>query len=424
MQQSIREEINRLTLLIIFATGLGIVTEYLFAFWALAITLYCAWLLLQIRKFYLWLEEGGDNYPPDSGGIWGDIFDTIYRYRHKNNLIKEQLKHQLEHVQASMNALQSGVVSISDNNYIQWWNPEAERLLGFKDILDKGKPINNLIRHPKFIDYLQSKEYQHTITIPSPVSSGDMVEIQITVFGNQQRLLMVKDISRLIRLEQTRQDFVANVSHELRTPLTVINGYLEIIETNIEKIPREWHTPLQKINRQSARMTDIVDDLSILSRLDNQVSSEERSSVDVKTLLESIVQDAQEIRNDIEPVINLKGEGFIIHGSKRELHSCFSNIIFNAIKYAKKETLQLTIEMEEINQSKIIRFIDDGMGIDPVHIPRLTERFYRADKSHSRETGGTGLGLAIVKHVLLRHNAKLNIKSEVGKGSTFICSFI
>ncbi len=423
MRQGIREEINRIILILVFATIAGLVSGYILQAWVFGVLFYAAWLLLKTRAFYLWAEEYDGSYPPDHGGIWGDIFDMIYRFRKRNDAIKEELKQQLEQVQASMNALQHGVVAIDNDDHIRWWNPAAEQLLGFKEPQDSGKPVHNLIRHPKFIDYLQSQSFSSTVVIPSPIDTNTILEIQTTIFGNQQKLLMVQDISRLVRLEQMRKDFVANVSHELRTPLTVINGYLEIIESNIQNLDETWRTPIKKINDQSTRMTEIVEDLSVLSRLDNDETQNDLENISVKPLIERICKDAREIRSDIDINISIEGETFVLSGSESELHSCFSNIIFNAVKYAEAQELNLSIRLEQNDGSQNIHFSDDGIGIDPVHLPRLTERFYRADKSHSRQTGGTGLGLAIVKHILMRHNGELAIESKLGQGSTFSCLF-
>jgi len=423
MHKGLQEEVNRIILITVSAVVLGLMSGQVFTCLLLAGFLYSCWLLHQTRKFYLWLEKDEDSYPPNSGGIWSDIFDIIYRSRQRNKKNQQNLQQELDRVQGFTRALQSGVVLIDNQGIINWWNEAAGDMLGFKTGVDEGKPVYNLLRHPRFIKYFQKEDFSELLSLPSPVNPDRTLEFQITVYGNNEKLVVVQDVTRLIRLEQMRKDFVANVSHELRTPLTVINGYLEPISESLESFDQQWQKPINKVYDQALRMTDIVNDLSTLSRLDNEEAMADGEEINIYELLQSIAADAGEVKPEVETKVTVEGEPVVLHGSSTELHSCFSNLIFNAIKYSKPEGVSIHVVISRHEEGVDVAFRDDGIGIDPIHIPRLTERFYRVDKSHSRQTGGTGLGLAIVKHILSRHNAYLSIDSDLGKGSTFTCHF-
>jgi len=423
MHQGLRDEINRIIMIASLALLIGLLTHYITRSFLIAGFLYTCWLLHQTRLFYTWLENNMEEQPPDSGGIWGDIFDGMYRMRQSNIKSQQKVQQQLDRVQGFTSALQSGIVLLSSEGNINWWNQSAEKLLGFKTEFDIGKPVVNLLRDPAFISYFQNEQYQEVITIPSPVNPGIFLEIQITVYGKNEKLLAVQDVTRLKQLEQMRKDFVANVSHELRTPLTVINGYLEPMVENINEFNPDWQQPISKINAQAQRMTAIVTDLGTLSRLDNNSVTDKNDRVDIAAMIRRIAEEARQMNADKPITIQVEGQSFAVKGSETELQSCFSNLIFNAAKYSKPENIQIDVRYWVDDMGGHVSVKDNGIGIDPSHIPRLTERFYRVDSSHSRKTGGTGLGLAIVKHVLLRHSGRLAIESAPGKGSTFTCHF-
>ena len=246
-------------------------------------------------------------------------------------------------------------------------------------------------------------------------------------------ILVVQDITRLRNLEQMRQDFVANISHELRTPLTVLSGYTETLQDNADDLPKGWKKALDQMQQQTARMNALANDLVMLSQLESTQTPPPETAVDLCSLLQQITKDARIVvdknntnentDNDDNSLIQLEcAEGITIDGETKELYSAFSNLVFNAIKHNPVGT-QIQIKSHTKNNANIIEVSDNGNGIDPKHIPRLTERFYRADQSRASTTGGTGLGLAIVKHVLMRHSASLKIFSTLSKGSTFICHF-
>jgi two-component system phosphate regulon sensor histidine kinase PhoR len=308
------------------------------------------------------------------------------------------------------------------NNYaeLEWWNDASGNLLGLKDPEDIGMPITNIVREPDFKAYFDEAKYESPLELNYPVDQTQVLQIHITLFGKKDRLIVCRDISQIKQLETMRQNFIGNASHELRTPLTVIAGYLETLIEYEDSFPEKWRRPLHQMRQQSDRMQGLIDDLLTLSRLENN-DEENQSTVAISALLNSILEDAKALSAG-KHNITLLCENFNIKGNKTQLSSAFSNLIFNAVKYTP-EGGEIKIKWYKNKHGIYLDVVDNGLGIEQIHIPRLTERFYRADPSRHSETGGSGLGLAIVKHALLRHEGHLEIKSTVGQGSTFSCEF-
>ncbi len=377
----------------------------------------------QFRKLQLWLQHADDIPPPETSGPWGDLLDELARAQKRASIRERTLQTVIRRFQQSSAALQDGIVIIDHNNNLEWWNRSADTLLGLKDSFDRGKPVMNLLRDPRFIRYFRKGQYDDPLELPSPANNDIRLQYQITVFGEGDRLLVARDITRLVRLEQTRQDFVANASHEMRTPLTVIRGY---VETFLDQdLPRPLARAMGQMQAQALRMESLVNDLLLLSRLESSNHLPNEHPVQLKPLLEQILRDAQALAlaQEKEHSISLQLDSELnLAGQEAELHSAFSNLAFNAVRYTPA---QGRIELRWWTDASGGHFsvTDNGIGIDSVHIPRLTERFYRVDVSRSSSSGGTGLGLAIVKHVLVRHDAHLSIESRQGKGSTFCCHF-
>lgn len=250
-----------------------------------------------------------------------------------------------------------------------------------------------------------------------------MLEFQITLFGEGERLMLVRDVSQIHRLESMRKDFVGNVSHELRTPITVINGYLETLLDHKDSVAPRWIKPIEQMHQQSQRMENIVRDLLTLSRLETKAPAKEQDRIDVNSLLRELKGDAEQVFENKSHSFELESDqDLYLRGNSSELYSAISNLLFNAAKYTP-ENGAIKLVAKLCDKGLNVEVIDNGVGIAQQHIPRLTERFYRVDESRSTDTGGTGLGLAIVKHVLARHGAHLEIHSELGKGSRFVCHF-
>ncbi|WP_263081248.1 phosphate regulon sensor histidine kinase PhoR [Endozoicomonas sp. Mp262] len=393
----------------------------------LVLAVYLLWSLSQLFRLLTWLEKTAvsELEPPESRGLWGAIFDGIYRIQKRQKGSHERLQGVIDRIQESTAALEDGIVMADNNGGLEWWNRAAGDLLGLKMPGDRGQLLTNLVRDPSFLDYFDSGRYEEAIELASPVNTERQLQINITIYGMGSRLLFIRDITRINQLETMRKDFVANVSHELRTPLTVIAGYLETLLDNAdieESLSPMWCKALKRMQQQSARMKNLVADLLLLSRLESATSCES-NPVKLEELLNQVADDARSLSGSDDHEITLEGvKGIYLKGSQSELRSALSNLVFNAVRYTQAGGV-IHIGVKVKNQECCISVEDNGVGIDPVHIPRLTERFYRVDKGRSLESGGTGLGLAIVKHVLLRHDGWLTISSHPGQGSCFICHF-
>ncbi|MFZ5724242.1 MAG: phosphate regulon sensor histidine kinase PhoR [Pseudomonadota bacterium] len=401
---------------------LGLVFGHTGWFVAAALAAYLVWSISELVKLHRWLNApGGGGEPPDSFGLWGEIFDSIYRLRKREQSARNELLAIIDRARDSVTALNDAVVVIGRDGMLEWWNPAAENLLGLRWPQDKDQPVVNLVRDPRFREYIAGGDYGRPLEMPSPRSDAIHLHLQVTVFGNGDRLLIARDVTRLHQLEQIRRDFVANVSHELKTPLTVIKGYLETL-SQVEGNPRQARA-LSQMTQQAERMDRLVNDLLLLSRLESTQPESGRQAVAVRPLLENIRNDVLAAHADKQHRIALRidSESKLL-GSDIELQSAFSNILVNAARYSDPQA-EIDMHWWVDDKGAHLAIRDSGIGIEPHHLPRLTERFYRTDKGRSIAEGGTGLGLAIVKHVLKRHDATLDIRSEPGKGSTFTCHF-
>ena len=415
---------RRLLLLLGGCLLLGLITgEYA---WALVIGLsgYLAWTLRQLLRLQRWLRRSDpDEPPPDSAGIWGDVFDNLYQLQRRDLRLRGQLQSIIDRVQGSTAALKDAVIMLDSDGNLEWWNLAAETLLGLKTPQDSGQPVTNLVRHPRFKEYFEQGNYGEPLDIPSPVNDHLRIQLYITRYGNNEHLMLVRDVTRIHQLEQMRKDFIANVSHELRTPLTVICGYLETLLDNVDDVNPRWKRPLSQMQQQGERMQTLLNDLLLLAKLEATDYPSDNQPVAVDSLLRSIKSDAQALSGQRNQTITLDVEAdCALKGSEAELRSAFSNLVFNAVKYTP-DGGSVRIRWWADSAGAHLSVQDSGVGIDNKHLPRLTERFYRVDSSRNANTGGTGLGLAIVKHVLLRHRARLEISSVLGHGSTFTCHF-
>jgi len=401
----------------------GTLTGRPFLIAAIGFGLYIVIHLRHLRQLHRWLQDRQSGDIPDAGGLWGDVFDELYRNMKESRRREAQLSEMLTRFQSAASAMPDAVAIVSREGEIEWANPAAGRLLGIHYPQDTGMRLLNLLRDPDFAQYLQSGEYAEPIEIESPETHEMHISVQITPFGSLQQLVIGRDVTRLARLEQMRRNFVANVSHELRTPLTVLGGYIETLR-QIDKIrPEELRKHMTTMHEQSARMQRLVDDLLTLSKLETSPPRTRDESVDVPALLAGLKEQAEILSGDNRHAITLETDpGLKLLGSREELTSAFLNLINNAVRYTPAGgTIRLAWRAR--NGGAEFAVTDTGEGIAPEHIPRLTERFYRVDTARSRASGGTGLGLSIVKHVLLRHDARLEVESELGRGSTFTCIF-
>jgi len=416
--------IRHLLLLVTASLLAGLISGHYGWCLAIGLGLYLAWTLKQLLRLHDWLRHHKpDEPPPDGYGLWGEVFDSIYHLQRRDQRVRGRLQAVIDRVQESTAALKDAVIMLDSEGNLEWWNRAAETLLGLKTPQDSGQPVTNLVRHPRFKEYFEQANYAEPLEIPSPVNDRLRIQMLITRYGNNEHLMLVRDVTRLHLLEQMRKDFVANVSHELRTPLTVICGYLETLLDNVEEVNPRWVRALQQMQQQGGRMQTLLNDLLLLAKLEATDYPSDNQPIAVPALLQSIKNDALALSGAKNQQITLELESdWSLKGSEAELRSAFSNLIFNAVKYTPAEG-NIRIRWWADGRGAHLSVQDSGIGIDSKHIPRLTERFYRVDSSRASNTGGTGLGLAIVKHVLLRHRGTLEINSVPGKGSVFICNF-
>ena len=393
---------------------------------------YHAWKLSQL---HIWL--GTDHRAanlPDGFGTWGEVLSNLFRVIRRHRVEEQALAEALARFQQAATALPDGVAMLDNENNIVWCNPAAEEHWHISFERDRMQTITYLVRVPEFIGFLAARKLGQSLTLKFSQAldaggSRDVsLAVQLIAFGNDQTLLLSRDISARERLERMRTDFVANVSHELRTPLTVMSGFLETMrETDIAggSKPALLQRSLDHMSEQTERMRRLVDDLLTLSRLEDAYNKLAESAVDVQTLVEASINDAKvmsagrhQISSALTPVW--------LRGNRDEIASLVSNLVSNAIRYTS-DGGEVAIRLVTAPDGGLAFSVTDtGEGIAPEHLPRLTERFYRIDRGRSRATGGTGLGLAIVKHVLARHGGKLEIVSSRGTddhGSTFSAIF-
>lgn len=422
MNPAWRRELRPLLLLLATALAAGYFFNEFSLSFAFACGLYILWQWLQLYRLHHWLQQGQSTQLPSTYGIWGSIFYQTQRLQQRSQKHQQRLQAIINRIQDSTAALQDAVLMVDSHGNLEWWNRAAGEFLGLKAPVDVGQPITNLIRNPLFKGYFDSVNYDEPLSIPSPVNAQLQLQFNITLFGRKDRLILVHDITRLKQLEAMRKDFVANVSHELRTPLTVVSGYIETMDMAADSLPPRWGRMISQMAQQSRRMESLITDLLMLSRLETSHQNQP-DSVSIRSMLETIVADARALSGDRHHQVTLTMQSDDqLKGYTDELHSAFSNLIFNAVKYTQ-DGGEIQVSWSRHTDGARLCVKDNGPGIDEHHIPRLTERFYRADPSRNNQTGGTGLGLAIVKHVLLRHQAELEIHSTLGQGSEFCCHF-
>ncbi|MFA6052731.1 MAG: phosphate regulon sensor histidine kinase PhoR [Methylobacter sp.] len=376
--------------------------------------------LYQINRFEKWIRTGGRAQYPKTTGVWEEIYYHVYRIKKNEKKRKKKLGKMVDQFRQSTEALPDAAVVLGANDEIEWANKAAREVLGLKQS-DKGQRIPNLIRFPEFIRYLKSGNYSEAVILPSPVDNRITLAVRIVTYGAGLRLLLAQDVTQLKKMERMRKDFVANVSHELRTPLTVLKGYLETLQDMDDGNSPLLTNSFQQMHGQTERMQHLVDDLLLLTRLETQ--QKQAQCVDVPALLSQICKEGDTLENASSRRIELTLEiDAHIYGEEHELRSAFTNLLGNALKYSPEDSV-VKVRWYRSSDDIVLDVEDQGEGIAAADIPRVTERFYRSEVKRNKKVSGTGLGLAIVKHVLMRHDARLNIASELGKGSCFSCYF-
>lgn len=392
----------------------------------LACACICLLALLAVHIYYLrklgaWLDAPSLETLPHGRGVWELAFAQLYHAARRERREREEIMHMLQRFRDATNVLPVGIVLLDAAQRVEWCNVSAAAHFSLDAERDRGISLTHLVRQPEFAAYLAEADPHEPVLLHPVHRPGDSLSIQLIPFAQDSRLLISHDITRIERIETMRRDFIANVSHELRTPLTVINGFLELLTQDAPEDPREATRYQTTMLEQSRRMMRLVEDLLTLSRLEVGDRPAIEETVDMQQLVGTLADEARGLSGGSHRFELEVGPGNL-KGSGDEMRSAFGNLISNAIRYTPAGGL-ITVRWSAAPDRGVFSVEDTGIGIGDEHIPRLTERFYRVDRSRSRETGGTGLGLAIVKHVLLRHQAMLKVESQLGKGSTFSAEF-
>jgi two-component system, OmpR family, phosphate regulon sensor histidine kinase PhoR len=383
---------------------------------------------LRARTLLRWLAKGSPNESPRLPGLWGDLVDRTRKLIKKLDKKAQNSESRLDDFLAAIQASPNGVVLLDAAGRIEWANLTAATQLGFDPQRDLGQYVRNLVRHPAFVAYLNAGDFDREIQIDGPgpkPTQPTKILLQVHPYGKKRKLLLSRDVTAVQLAEAMRRDFVANVSHEIRTPLTVLSGFVETMQSiPLEEDERQRYLAL--MSQQAQRMQVLVSDLLTLSRLEGSPAPGQGDWIDSDELLQHVLQEARGLSHTIaEPahVIEAEtGRAFWVSGAKTELLSAMSNLLSNAVRYTPGGGQIRAGWRLHADGSGEFFVTDSGPGIAAEHLPRLTERFYRVDRSRSRETGGTGLGLAIVKHVAQRHGGRVDVQSEIGRGSTFSIS--
>ena len=399
----------------------GLVPSFVVGFGLLSIPLiYSYFNLVRLEKFIL-LDRV--EAMPSASGLWGEVLSRLERLvramKGQVRAIEAQHERFIDAFQASPN----GIIMLDDQDQIEWCNAIAERFFGILFKRDAQQRVNYLIRRPEFIRYLNDRLFDEPLLIEQMGPSANLsLMVQVFPFSENRRLLLAQDVTDLRKAEAMRRDFVANVSHEMRTPLTVMMGFLETVQT-LDLDPAKKDEYLHLMMVQGKRMKSLVEDLLTLANLEANAQPAIQATVPMDAILALLKNEADALSGN-KHVISIENSlQSSLLGDERELISAFSNLVSNAVRYTPEGgKIKVAWRDAEDGGAEFVVH-DSGPGIAPEHLPRLTERFYRVDRSRSRETGGTGLGLAIVKHVATRHQAQLLIESELGEGSAFKIRF-
>jgi two-component system phosphate regulon sensor histidine kinase PhoR len=416
------ETVSRLAIVLGFALLVGLVTHRIAVALAIAFGFCLAiqvWNLLRLER---WVRRRRIDTPPDISGLWGEVIAIVSRIYRRKQFHKAQVTGLLRELRRLTTAMPEGAVLLGSDHEILWFNGRAAGWLNLRRKRDFGIRIENLVRHPSFVEYLKSGRPLEGVTVYEPGEGGRWLSFTVVRTGASQRqLLIVRDVSREMRVESMRKDFVANASHELRSPLTVISGYLDALADD-QKLDPTWSSPVLEMRRQAERMSMIINGLLELSKLESGERRQPEQPIDIPGLLSLLRREVTALEQRPRRVsLKLDSDAWL-QGVEGEVHSIIANLLSNAVKNTPQQG-EIELRWWTDAQGAHIAVRDTGIGIAAEHIPRLTERFYRVDSGRSRDMGGSGLGLAIVKHSLQRHEGTLTIESVEGRGSTFTCHF-
>ena len=396
--------------------------------WGLVVAIAGLGLLIGFHLYYLkrvndWLiSSAGDGAAPDlptGFGAWESVFHELRRARRRDARHNAGVEQTLKRFIEASSALPDGIIILDLADRIEWCNPSACLHFGLDLARDRSFLIANLVRQPVFTEYLVRANFAEPLEMQDP-SKALALSVQFLPFQESRRIILSRDVTRLKRVETMRRDFIANVSHELRTPLTVVGGFLEQLEDQPDIAAAQRSRIHALMIAQSQRMQRLIEDLITLSRLESQAAPQMEEQVAAALLMAPLLEEAHALSGGRHVITDVIDRHLVLAGSAEELRSAFGNLVSNAIRYTPAGgSIQIELSATDSAGGASFRVSDSGPGIAPEHLPRLSERFYRIDKSRSRDTGGTGLGLAIVKHILARHGGRLEIDSALGAGSRF-----
>jgi len=414
--------ISRLGLTLLAALVLGFATGYVALAFAITIGIYAAVQVWNLVRLERWLRRRRIETPPDFSALWGEVVAIVSRIYRRKQFHRARVTALLREFRRLTTAMPEGAVLLGPEHEILWFNHRAAEWLGLRRKRDFGIRIENLVRHPDFIEYLHSDAPGEGVTVQDTGDINRWFSFHVVRTGTAERqLLMVRDVSREQQLQSMRRDFVANASHELRSPLTVITGYLDALADD-QKLDPTWSAPILEMRRQAERMSTIIRDLLELSKLESGERPLDEEPIDVPGMLALLRKETLALEHRPHEVLLTLESKEWLKGVESEVHSIVSNLVSNAVKYTPPQG-EIELRWWTDHDGGHIAVRDTGVGIAPEHVPRLTERFYRVDSGRSRELGGSGLGLAIVRHALQRHEGTLTIDSVEGGGSTFTCHF-
>ena len=415
MRPGLSEEIWRVARVLFIASLLGWSMDLYFQFFLLGLFIYFIWSFRKITKIFAWVDGGMRSIPPGGNGIWGDITEILNRQRKRHRKAKDKLSSAIRRVTQIVESIDDGIVILNQDRTIDSWNQAATKFLGVRKS-DRGISIFNLIRDPDFVAYLSSSETLEPVQVNLPNNIERTLQISASMVGDKDIVLVITDITKFSNIDRLKSEFVSNVSHELRTPLTVFRGYLESLDGKGKKSSAE-SLAMQQMLEQVNRMEVLANDLSILSAMEETDSAVHIETFNLRVLIEELVVESKKLGNS-KHVFSLELSECQIIGDLKGMRAAFGNIISNAVLHNPEGvSVEITLTVESEGVLIIVR--DNGIGLALDDIPRLTERFFRGDKSRNFATGGSGLGLAIAKHAINRSGGRLDISGNVGEGAKF-----
>ena len=420
MRLGMQSEIWRVVLVTLLSFTIGLSLDKTIEALLVGLVLYIIWSFRIVTKLFGWIDRGMRGVPPDTDGVWGEFADTLNRQRRRHRRTQEKMRRTIKRVTRVTEALDEGVLVLFSDRTLDWWNQSAKQLLGLRST-DRGTAITNLIRDPAFVDYINQSGFDSVVQLPSAVQPERLLEFSASVFGDNEIVLLISDITHIHNLEVVRKEFVGNISHELRTPLTVMRGYIDTL-CDVKETTPLVEKALKQMSSQVDRMQNLADDIILLSKLESATQHISYQNINRLDILTELMVEAEQLSDGKHNLTLDCDASFTISADLKSIRSALGNIIFNAVLH-NPQGADIHIHVVDTIDTFEVSVKDNGIGLDAEEIPRLTERFYRGDSSRNSNTGGSGLGLAIVKHSLTSCGGALSIKSHLDGGAEFICSF-